>query len=143
LHRLVDVPVVVVDVPDGQRAVDVALLEPFDVAERAVLLRTGYGDRYGTPEYVVDAPYLARAGAEWLVAQGVGLVGIDGPNIDDIGDSERPAHTVLLAAAVPVVEHLTGLGELRADGAARFTAAPPMIEGLVSFPVRAFAVVDD
>jgi len=36
------------------------------------------------------------------------------------------------------VEHLTRLGELPARGA-RFTAAPPAIEGFGTFPVRAFA----
>ena len=53
---------------------------------------------------------------------------------------ERPAHTVLLAAGIPIVEHLTGLEELPPTGA-RFTAAPPRVAGFGTFPVRAYASV--
>jgi arylformamidase len=63
---------------------------------------------------------------------------IDALNIDDTEDGSRPAHTLLLAAGIPVVEHLTGLGQLPPAGA-RFTAVPLRIEGFSSIPVRAFA----
>jgi arylformamidase len=67
------------------------------------------------------------------------LVGIDSLNIDDTeSGGERPAHTVLLGAGVHVVEHLTRLGDVPETGA-RFTAAPPAVEGFGTFPVRAFA----
>jgi kynurenine formamidase len=62
-------------------------------------------------------------------------------NIDDTSSGgERPVHTVLLAAGVPIVEHLTGLDQLPPLGA-RFTAVPPRIAGFGTFPVRAFASI--
>jgi len=67
-------------------------------------------------------------------------VGIDSVNIDDTTSGHRPAHTVLLAAGVLVVEHLTNLGALPVTGG-RFTAVPPAVRGLGTFPVRAFATV--
>ena len=139
LDQLADLPAVVVDAtdrPDG--AIDVPLLEGREVSGCAVLLRTGDSARFGRPEYVVDASFLTRAGAEFLVGQGVVLVGIDAANIDDMSDPERPAHTVLLAAGVPIVEHLRGLEALPAEGA-RFSAVPPRVVGFGTFPVRAFA----
>ena len=57
------------------------------------------------------------------------LVGIDGQNIDSTADPARPAHTLLLAAGIPIVEHLTGLEQLPFDGF-RFTAAPPRVKGM-------------
>ena len=48
--------------------------------------------------------------------------------------------SLLLAAGVPVVEHLTALDRLPASGA-RFTAVPPGVRGMGTFPVRAFARV--
>jgi kynurenine formamidase len=97
---------------------------------------TGTGsDRYGQ-----DAPYLTRAGARWLADHGARLVGIDSVNIDDAADGERPAHSLLLAAGIPVVEHLTGLDQVPATGA-RFTATPPRLRAFGTFPVRAFASV--
>ena len=47
-------------------------------------------------------------------------------------------HLALLAAGIPIVEHLTGLGQLPPTGA-RFTALPLRIEATGTIPVRAFA----
>jgi arylformamidase len=101
-------------------------------------LHTGDHTRFGTPAYATERHFLTRAGAAWLTARGAVLVGIDGLNIDDTDDTERPAHTLLLAAGIPIVEHLTGLDQLSPTGA-RFTAVPLRIEGLGTIPVRAFA----
>ena len=68
-------------------------------------------------------------------------MGIDSVNIDDTTTGERPAHTVLLAAGILIVEHLTGLHALPRSGF-RFTAVPPAVRGLATFPVRAFAAVE-
>jgi kynurenine formamidase len=42
---------------------------------------------------------------------------------------------------VPIVEHLSGLDALPVSGF-RFSAVPPKVEGMGTFPVRAFAVLD-
>jgi kynurenine formamidase len=144
LERLAGLPAVVVrTVGTPTRAVDVGDVAAHDVAGRAVLLHTGGDARWGSAEYVRDSPYLTEAGARWLVDHGAALVGIDAVNIDDISSDaggRRPAHTLLLAAGIPVVEHLTGLDQLPPHGA-RFTAAPPRVARFGTFPVRAFAMV--
>jgi arylformamidase len=122
------------------RAVDRALLLPHDVRGRAVLIHAGWDRHFGTDRYAVNAPYLTRDGATWLAEQGAALVGIDSVNIDDLDDRSRPAHTALLAAGIPIVEHLFGLADLPPRGF-RFHAAPPRIHGMGTFPVRAYAVV--
>jgi kynurenine formamidase len=125
------------------REVGVDALQGLTVAGRAVLLHTGGDRHWATPRYAVDAPYLSGAGARWLVDHGAALVGIDAINIDEMTPAgERPAHTLLLAAGIPIVEHLTGLAELPPSGA-RFTAAPPRVSGFGTFPVRAYASVPD
>jgi kynurenine formamidase/predicted enzyme related to lactoylglutathione lyase len=141
LSSLADLPAVVVRTAGGEaRAVDVEALAGRAAAGCAVLLHTGGDEHWGAPEYAHDAPYLTEAGARWLADAGAALVGIDSVNIDDVGDGRRPAHTLLLAAGIPVVEHLTGLGQVPPAGA-RFTAAPPRFAGLGTFPVRAYAAV--
>lgn len=110
-----------------------------DLAGAAVLLHTGWSRHFGTPAYAHGAPFLTEAGARHLADAGVALVGIDSLNIDDAeSGGERPAHSILLAAGVHVVEHLTALDRVPARGA-RFTAVPPRIEAFGTFPVRAFA----
>ncbi|MEO6503817.1 MAG: cyclase family protein [Jatrophihabitantaceae bacterium] len=139
LTALADLPAVVVRLTGSKaRAVDVAALAAVEVRDHAVLLHTGGDRHWGTPEYARDAPYLTEAAAHWLVEHGARLVGIDSVNIDDAADGRRPAHTVLLAADIPIVEHLTGLDRLPPTGA-RFTAAPPRIAEFGTFPVRAYA----
>ncbi|WP_217182876.1 cyclase family protein [Streptomyces sp. AC495_CC817] len=124
-----------------RRGIGATTLADRELAGSAVLLDTGWSARFGTPEYAVGAPFLSEDGARFLVDQGVRLVGIDSLNIDDTeSGGERPAHSILLAAGVHVVEHLTGLDGVPARGAL-FTAAPPAIRGFGTFPVRAFATV--
>ena len=146
LERLADLPTVVVrTVGSGVRGVDVGALAALEVAGHAVLLHTGGDVHWATPQYAVDAPYLTEAGAQWLIDHGAALVGIDALNIDDTSpDSKgaRPAHTLLLGAGIPIVEHLTGLENLPPTGA-RFTAAPPRVAGFGTFPVRAYAAVPE
>lgn len=124
-----------------ERGIPASVFFDRELSGAAVLLHTGWDARFGTPGYAEGAPYLTDAGAEHLANAGVALVGIDSLNIDDTeNDGSRPAHSILLAHGVHVVEHLARLGELPARGA-RFTATPPAIEGFGTFPVRAFAEV--
>lgn len=141
LTSFADLPTVVARTAGAStRAVDIGTLAGLDVADRAVLLHTGGDRHWGSAEYARAAPYLTEDGAVWLVEQGARLVGIDSVNIDDTAGGQRPAHTVLLAADIPVVEHLTGLDQLPPTGA-RFTAAPPRFAAFGTFPVRAYAAV--
>jgi len=140
LERLVNLPGMVVDAStDGSTEPNV--LSGRVLEGRAILFRTGWSRHWGTEGYFRSGPFLTRATCEALVKGGVALVGIDCANVDNMKDPERPAHTVLLAAGIPVVEHLCGLEQLPPAGF-RFTAAPPALVGGTSFPVRAFAVLD-
>src|SRR5437879_4777504 len=111
-----------------------------DVQGKAVLVHTGWDVHWRTERYGTGHPFLTRAAAEQLVAAGAALVGIDSLNIDDAADGARPAHTLLLGAGIPIVEHLCGLRALPDDGF-RFFAVPVKVRGMGSFPVRAFALV--
>jgi kynurenine formamidase len=141
LESLVDLPVALVRVVGGgARGVDVGALAAHDVKGCAVLLHTGGDVGWATDDYAKDAPFLTEAGARWLVERQARLVGIDSVNIDDMSGGSRPAHSLLLAAGIPVVEHLTNLDQVPAAGA-RFTAAPPLVRGFGTFPVRAYLTV--
>ena len=70
------------------------------------------------------------------------MVGIDSLNIDDTNDLTRPVHSLLLAAEIPIVEHLRGLDQL-SDVDFRFFAVPVKVKNMGTFPVRAFGLVDN
>ena len=141
VERLADLPGTVVRAGD-RLAVDADLFEGLDLAGRAVLVHTGWSRHWRTEAYYEGHPFLTEAAADRLVAAGAALVGIDSHNIDDTRTRARPVHSRLLGAGVPIVEHMRGL-ELLPDAGFRFTAAPPKVKGFGTFPVRAFARVDD
>lgn len=111
-----------------------------DIRGKAVLIATGWDRHWRTDAYFTDHPFLTEAAASALVEGGAAFVGIDSHNIDDTRVRARPVHTRLLGADIPIGEHLTGLGQLP-DSDFRFSAVPPKIRGMGTFPVRAFALI--
>ncbi|MEA3035047.1 MAG: arylformamidase [Sphingomonadales bacterium] len=138
LERLAGLPGLVVR-SEGP-AIGPDLFERLDVAGKAVLVHTGWDRHWRTEAYQSGHPYLTEAAARLLAERGVVLVGIDSHNIDDTAARARPVHTILLGAGVLICEHMTNLGALPVDGF-RFTAAPPKVAGMGTFPVRAFAEI--
>ena len=120
------------------QAAEADLFEKLDVAGKAVLVHTGWDRHWRTDAYHRDHPFLSEAAARLLAGRGAALVGIDSHNIDDTRTRRRPVHTILLGGGVLVCEHLTNLGALP-DSGFRFTAVPPKVVGMGTFPVRAFA----
>jgi kynurenine formamidase len=109
-----------------------------DLAGKAVLCRFGWDRLWGRDEYFAAYPFLSREALRFLIEGGARLLGVDTWNVDDNRDSERPAHSWLLARDIFIVENLCNLDAI---GAApfRFFALPIKARGAASMPVRAFA----
>ena len=145
LERFVDQPTLVVRATEREgRAIDVAQLvaqlSASDVHGTAVLVHTGWDAHWGTDAYFEGHPYLTEEAAIWLRDAGAVLVGIDSMNIDNTERGTRPVHTVLLREEILIAEHLCNLHVLPNAGFT-FTAVPPKLVGVGTFPVRAFATV--
>jgi kynurenine formamidase len=125
----------------GMRSIDKHVFESGTVEGKAVLIHTGWERHWRTAAYFENHPFLTRDAAEYLKSSGVALVGIDSLNIDDTADGSRPAHSILLKADIPIVEHMCHLDVLPAEGF-KFFAIPAPVKGMGSFPVRAFAMID-
>jgi arylformamidase len=142
LPSLADLPGIVVRRPwENGIEIGPAAFEGRDVAGKAVLVHTGWDRHWRTERYGSDHPFLTAEAAQWLIDQGAALVGIDSNNIDDSRGRSRPVHTKLLGAGIPICEHMTALGSLPDEGFC-FSAVPPKVRGMGSFPVRAYAVLD-
>ncbi len=139
LQRVASVPAVCLDRRD-HTTIELTTHELEGLAGHAVLVRTDHSAHFGTDAYFSEHPHLSAASAEALVDAGVACVGIDSLNIDGTDTGERPVHTLLLGAEIPIIEHLTDLDALPAGGF-QFTAVPPKIVGAGTFTVRAFATV--
>ena len=136
LERLADVEVVVVDATKAGRAIGAEAFASVNVQGRAVLVRTDFSRHWGTEAYFSSNPFVTADAAQLLAFEHAAFVGIDSLNIDDTADLTRPVHSTLLAADVPIVEHLRGLSQLP-DAGFRFFAVPVKVRGMGTFPVRA------
>ena len=139
LESLADLDGLVVRRPfENGLAVDEDAFADLDVRGKAVLVHTGWDRNWRTDAYFDDHPFLTEAAARGLVEGGAAFVGIDSHNIDDTRVRKRPVHSLLLGAGIPVGEHLANLGALPNLGF-RFSAVPPKVRGMGTFPVRAYA----
>ena len=121
-------------------SIDAGAFEGLEVSGKAVLVHTGWDRHWRTDAYFGDHSFLTAGAADWLADNGAALVGIDSANIDNMHVRARPVHTRLLGADIPICEHMTGLGSLPDEGF-RFSAVPPKVRGMGTFPVRAYAVL--
>lgn len=140
LSSLADLDGLCVRADGGARGVEASAFDGLDVRGKAVLVCTGWSRHWRTESYFEGHPFLTEGAARRLADAGAALVGIDSYNIDDTADAARPAHTHLLRAGIPVVEHLCRLEELPAAGF-RFFAVPVKVKAFGTFPVRAFALL--
>lgn len=141
IESFAELPGLVVRQPfEARLGVDVPAFAELDVRGHAVLVATGWDRHWGSDAYYSDHSFLTVAAAGLLAERGAALVGIDSHNIDDTRVRTRPVHTILLGAGIPICEHMTGLRALP-DSGFRFTAAPPKVRGMGTFPVRAYAAL--
>ncbi|MDJ0986112.1 MAG: cyclase family protein [Desulfobacterales bacterium] len=132
---------IVFRVDQGLRSIGKDVFANDNLKGKAVLVNTGWDQHWRTDTYFENHPFLTRDAAEHLKSTGAALVGIDSLNIDDNTDGTRPAHSILLEAGIPIVEHMCHLDRLPDQGF-KFFAVPAPIKGMGSFPVRAFAIVE-
>ena len=126
---------------ESERAIQASLFRDVDLKGKAVLVHTGWDAHWRTERYADGHPFLTKDAAEFLRDAGARLVGIDSYNIDDTNDLQRPAHSVLLRAGIPIVEHMCRLNDLPDDNF-RFFAVPVKVKAFGTFPVRAFALIE-
>lgn len=137
LHEVVNLPGIVI------RATDHTVIGPQlffgkEIRGKAVLVHTGWSRHFNTEKYYSGHPFLTEDAALFLRNEGAAVVGIDSHNIDDTSGNRRPVHSILLAAEIFIVEHMAHLDQLP-EGDFLFSAVPPKIKGMGTFPVRAFA----
>ena len=142
LESLADLEGVVVRAQNLGRAIPAKVFNDIYVKGKAVLVYTGWARHWRTDQYFEGHTFLTKEAAEFLTESGAAFVGIDTYNIDDTTDGTRPVHTTLLGNRIPICEHIRGLEDLP-DSGFRFHAAPVKVKAMGTFPVRAYAVLDE
>jgi len=85
--------------------------------------------------------YFSTAGLQWLVEQGIKLMGVDSGGVELSHDTTHANvnHLLLFRANIPLIENLTNLGQLRQPRVTVY-ALPVPVKGLDAFPLRVIAI---
>jgi arylformamidase len=142
LTSLADLVGIVIRAQSFGRSISAKAFNGIDVKGKAVLVHTDWARHWGTDQYFENHVFLTKDAAEFLTEKGAAFVGVDTYNIDDTNDGLRPVHTTLLGNRIPICEHMCGLNELP-DKGFRFHAVPVKVKAMGTFPVRAYAVLDE
>ena len=131
--------------PPGKR-VEVDELAPILAGKNytRVLFRYDWSRYWKTAQFYENWPHLSLAAAQFLLDEGVKLVGMDSPSPDNPGDNSRsgndsPVHKLLMNRDVILVEYLTNLGEIAGDEV-ELAACPLNILGSDGAPARCVAI---
>jgi len=112
-----------------------------------ILFRYDWESRLNSLEYYSHHPYLSEQACEWLVAQGIKLIGTDAPMPDDPrngrgSEKDSPNHTILLGNGVAILEYLVNLKSIPTRDFV-LSAFPIRLGGCDGAPVRAVAIIED
>jgi len=138
LERLIG-PALLLRFADDIRSVGAAELRAHDIkGQTRILLRTRNSAFLSQREFVKDYTYLAPDGAQYLVDQGVELVGIDYLSIEQFHSGHHLTHRTLLERSVVIVEGLDL--SVPPPGEYQFICLPLRIEGCDGAPARAVLI---
>jgi len=138
LERLIG-PSLLLSFADDVRSVGAAELRAHDIrGQTRILLRTRNSAFLSQKEFVMDYTYLAPDGAQYLVDQGVELVGIDYLSIEQFHSGHHLTHRALLERSVVIVEGLDL--SVPPPGEYQFICLPLRIEGCDGAPARAVLI---
>ncbi|MEA2762905.1 MAG: arylformamidase [Gemmatimonadaceae bacterium] len=138
LERLIG-QALLIGFPDDLRAVTAADLQKHDInGHTRVLLRTRNSALLSQKEFVRDYTYLAPDGAQYLVDNGVELVGIDYLSIEQFHSGHHKTHRILLERSVVILEGLDL--SVPEPGAYQLICLPLRIEGCDGAPARAVLI---
>ena len=138
LERLIG-PALLLSFSDDVRAVGAADLRKHDLKGRKrILLRTRNSALLSQREFARDYTYLAPDGAQYLVDNGIELVGIDYLSIEQFHSGHHKTHRILLERSVVILEGLDL--SVPAPGEYELICLPLRIEGCDGAPARAVLI---
>jgi arylformamidase len=138
LERLIG-PALLLNFPDDLRAIGAADLRKHDLkGQTRILLRTRNSALLSQKEFVRDYTYLAPDGAQYLVDNGVELVGIDYLSIEQFHSGHHMTHRTLLARSVVILEGLDL--SVPPPGEYQLICLPLRIQGCDGAPARAVLI---
>ncbi len=105
-----------------------------------IILKTGWSEKWGDPDYFKNFPALDKKGAEYLAGFRIKGIGLDAISIDQYDSTDYVAHHELLGNQILIIENLRGLESIRNDEF-NIYVFPLKIKDADGSPVRAVAEI--
>src|SRR5437868_3318157 len=138
LERLIG-PALLVSFDDSVMSIGAAELTPRAIkGQKRVLLRTHNSPLLSRRDFVKDYTFLAPDGAQYLVDNGIELVGVDYLSIEQFHSGHHRTHRTLLERGVVIVEGLDL--SVPPPGEYQLICLPLRIEGCDGAPARAVLI---
>ncbi len=122
--------------------IDMGHVEKYgDAAKNAefLIFRTGWAEKWDTPDYFDGFPCIDDSVADFLIATGKKGVGVDAIGIDPVGAPLDTHLKLLKGSKIVIIENLTNLNGI--DGLFTFAALPLKFLNADGAPIRAIAMV--
>ncbi len=104
----------------------------------AVLIHTGWDEKWDDKNFVEHSPFISKEAAEWLIGKGINLLGADFPRFDNVKSPEFP-WGLFWDKVEFVLAPVVNLQNVRGD-AVKLISLPLKIRGAVSTPTRAVVI---
>jgi len=113
-----------------------------------VIINTGWHHKWEEPEYASKFPGIVKSGADWLVKNGVRMVGVDWicvdhPSQTDMGDNSWASHKILLSNNIPIIENIGGEVDKVTGQRCTIIALPVKVMDGDGFPIRVVAILEE
>ncbi|MCE5314910.1 MAG: cyclase family protein [Armatimonadota bacterium] len=102
-----------------------------------VLIRTGWGKRFGSPEFFTDFPDLSEGAALWLTKRKIALLALEQPSVHR--KNHVDVHKLLLSTGVVLIESAANMDQITQDRV-YMVALPLRLAGLDGSPIRLIAI---
>jgi len=108
---------------------------------KKMIFKFGWGEKWGNMKFYDDYPYFSKESVEYLVSNGIELIGHDTPSPDasyEKSDIDSPIHKILLNSEVILVEYLANLNSVKTFDNWNIVVSPLRLKGADGSPSRVF-----
>lgn len=136
-------PVEIVDFShlDEEAIVSLDLVKSIKISKK-MLFKFGWGDRWGDMKFYDKYPYFSKDAAEYLVDNGVELIGHDTPSPDasyrKCSEEDSPIHKILLENEVVLVEYIANMEKIMDFNNWNIVVSPIKLKCADGAPSRVF-----
>jgi arylformamidase len=109
---------------------------------KKMIFRFGWQKFWNTEKFYKNYPFFTTDAANYLVSNGIELIGYDTPSPDDsnmdVDEVDSPIHKIFLGNGVVLLEYLANLDKINGLENWNLVVAPMKIEGSDGAPSRVF-----